>query len=398
LPSISADQPDDLPDPVSPLENEISGLKHILTPRFDPNSPNYIGDENKDYLQKILLEPENTQEPIPVSDWERIIRILFSLSDGEEPDIDSGNADQLNKGTIERQYAISSLMKLLSESRPYLIKDYSESVKKSELIMDINEIKEENQIFIRQAYCLGLTDYTVDSDKLFRPEESLNSGEAISILFRTLANLKLADPATSEEPTVETVPAVLFSSGQTSSPEASEGSSVENLVQEYKKYLEDLKKLKNSDAEKKLNLLNRAENIVNIDPIGEIINETLSLDQWRQILHEVFGIGYERIDPYQAFETNGTLPYDIAAITIFKLSEQFGGYETRDAAEEELEKAREAIPQFDTARDISKFAQMFSSGLLDGLYQIPGFTPQRPVNRSEALLIIKRMIEDTKFK
>ena len=70
-----------------------------------------------------------------------------------------------------------------------------------------------------------------------------------------------------------------------------------------------------------------------------------------------------------------------------------GGDKPRDATAQEIDLARQAIHQFDTSEDISKFVQLFSSGMLEGIFELPGFTPKRPVNNSEAMLLIMRIVK-----
>ena len=168
---------------------------------------------------------------------------------------------------------------------------------------------------------------------------------------------------------------------------------------EYNEFKADLQNSIISSSKKRLELLKLAEGIIGTDLYEyHAVDKPISIEQWAKLMNQVFGLESNEIDPYLSMGTDGILVYDIAAISIMKASNKLIGYDPRDATEKELEEARAAIPQFDTARDVSKFAQMFSSGLLEGLYNIPGFTPQRPVSEIEALLLVKRITEMYKIK
>lgn len=175
--------------------------------------------------------------------------------------------------------------------------------------------------------------------------------------------------------------------------------SIESILLEYNEYKAALEKSNKSSGKKRLDMLKSAEEIIGIHLNKyHTIDTPLDIVQWEKILSQVFGLEPTDFALSLDKETDGALSYDIAAISIMTSSRELLGYDPRDATDKELEEARESIPQFDTARDTDKFAQMFSSGLLDGLYCIPGFTPQRPVSEIEALLIVKRIIEDFKLK
>ena len=177
------------------------------------------------------------------------------------------------------------------------------------------------------------------------------------------------------------------------------GLPVEEIQKEYHTYRASLLKTNSTVSKKRLDLLRQAETIMDSGDNDEdqSYNVPITLGQWCNILYKVFDLEAEEIAPYLAYETGKTLPYDVAAISIFDHS-LYVSVNTEQPSAEVLDEARMAIPQFDTARDTNKFAQIFSSGLLEGLYQIPGFTPQRPVSKSEALLLIKRMVEKMKLK
>lgn len=398
------ESPSTIREPVEPapkassrLKNEISGLNFILASYLDSNHSLFVGEENKNYLQNFLFNSEETQEALPVSDWEKVVRILFSFGEEDDSNIKTYISDFDSEGKIERQHAVSGLMKLLSIRYPLSLGKNYESVKKSEIITDFDEISDKYQILVRQAYCLGFIDFTVDAERLFRPSDPLNQGEAISMLYRILTNfgLPVLEPAGS---TFSKAAPKMQSYSAPVSAQSIEALSIETIKQEYMTYLNSLNELTSSNGKKRSNLLVQAESIMEINFDNESINAPLSLEQWKQIFQELFGFELEQIDSYLSYETGGTLPYDIAAISIFELFDQNNGSKIRDAVTEDLEKARMAIPQFDTARDANKFAQMFSSGLLDGLYQIPGFTPKRPVNKAEAILLVKRIVEDMAIK
>ncbi len=376
---------------LSPVQKEIERLSIILNPYFDENSPLFIGQENKKFIQNYISKPEAFLEPLSVTDWEKFIRILFFFQTEDDDLIQTHVTDFTADGKIKRQHALAGLMRLLSSRYSLSLGEDSESLKKSDEIVDIELVAETHRLPVRQAYCIGLADFTVEESKLFRPFDALTSGEALSMLYRIIDSL--GPPVLNKEDALKAATAEPLSTAA-----INEGLPVEEIGKECQAYLDTLKKSGGSGSKKRLELLTKAEEIINIDYDYEGLIMPIDLEQWRQILHEVFNIELEVIEPYLAYETGGTLPYDVAAISIFKLSFLYGGYESKDASAEELEQARTAIPQFDTARDASKFAQMFTVGLLEGLYQIPGFTPQRPVSKSEALLLIKRMVEDMKIK
>lgn len=376
---------------LSPMKKEIERLSIILAPYFDENSPLFIGKENKKYLQHFISKPEIYLKPLEVDDWETIIRILFFFQAKDDGYTQTPITRLSDDEYIERQYALAGLMQLLSPLYNLSFDEDPESLKKSDEITDIETLTEACQLQVRQAYCIGLADITVDEKKLFRPFDDLTSGEALSMVYRIIDSL--GPPVFSKEDGLKVEAAEPMTIVA-----VNDGLPVEEIGKEYYAYRDTLQKSKSSSNKKKLELLTKAEMIVNMDDDYHDLNLPISLNRWRKILHEVFNIELEKIEPYLAYETGGALPYDVAAISIFKLSFLYGGYEARDASDDELESARAAIPQFDTARDISKFAQMFTSGLLEGLYQMPGFTPQRPVSNSEALLLIKRMVESMKIK
>jgi len=376
----------------SPLEKEAAGLKYILQSYLDIDSEHFIGEDNKEFLESDIIGNQSLFLPITAENWEKAVRIIFSFDDSNDQDLKMYIRDFAKDNKIERQYAVSGLMKLLSLRYSISLGGDAASVQKSEIISDLVDIDDTHQYLVRQAYCMGITDFSVDKDKLFRPFDYLSYGEAVSMLYRVLTNLGLPGSEQANGIIKTQVPVTEPSLPEDSS--ASGSYSVEVILLEYNEYKADLQNSSWAPGKKRLEMLQLAESIIGINLDGlHPIDRPLGIDSWAKILDKVFGLEYEDIDPYLSSSTDGMLPYDIAAISIMKASDKLLGYGPSDAAEHEVEEARAAIPQFDTARDTSKFAQMFSSGLLDGLYTIPGFTPQRPVTEIEALLLVKRIIE-----
>lgn len=379
----------------SPLKNETDGLRYILNPYLDFDSTQFIGEENKEILESILLNNQSPYLSIAAEDWERIVQIIFSFDDNGKQALETYINDFAKENRIERQHAVSILMKLLPLRYPIIIDGPVQNLQKSEVISDLNEVDDRYQDLIRQAFCLGFTDFSVDKNRLFRPFDYLSSAEAVSMLYRILSNLGMPVSEQAREPGNEQLPAE-----DKNLPESTSNAfSIESIFLEYNDYKTTLEKFNKSSDKKRLEMLNLAEDIIGLTYDDfYAVDKPLTIEKWAKILNQVFGLESEEIDPYLCFETDGTLPYDIASISIFKISDKLVGYAPRDATDKELEAAKTAIPQFDTARDINKFAQMFSSGLLEGLYNIPGFTPQRPVNETEALLLVKRIVEGFTFK
>lgn len=390
LPAVKAASTEEL------IKSEMDKLTIKLAPYMDSESPFYVGEEHKEYLLSYLLKPEGFMEPIEAAHWEKIVRLLFLFDKEKDKSIKMYISDFVYDKKLERQHAVSGLMKLLSMRYPLTLGGDFESLKKSNEISDIETLEDKHETLARQAYCLGLTDITVENSKAFRANSFLTRGEAASMLHRIL--LKLGLPAvTAEEietPVIENFEK-LPEADVLINPE--HALTIEDIRFEYESYIKSLREPKSSKKEKKLESLIKAQAILEIDFSDEnLLIESITIAQWKQILLEVFSLQAEQIEPYIYHETDGSVPFDAAAIGIFKLSWLSGGFDARDATEKELESARLAVPQFDTARDISKFAQMYSSGLLNGLYQMPGFTPQRPVSKAEAILIVKRIIENMK--
>jgi hypothetical protein len=393
--NIEAEAVAELP---SPLEKETEGLRYILEPYLNIGSEFYIGEENKKFLEANLLSNESPYLPVTAKDWEKVVRIIFMFnnSENDETAIKLYIRDFAKDDEIERQYAVAGLMKLLTLKYRLSLGEDTLSLQKSEVISDINEIEDKHQVLVREAYCLGFTDFSVDKNKIFRPYDSLNSAEAISMLYRVLSNLGLPGSVQAAEPDGAQLPA----NDDENLPEIiSNAFSVEVILLEYNEYKADLQNSSKSSLKKRLEMLLKAEDIIGID-FSEYyeVDQPLMLEQWAKILDQVFALDPGDIDPYLSFENGGTVSYDIVAISVMSSYKKLVGAEPGDVDEKELEEARAAIPQFDTSKDTGKFAKMFSSGLLEGLYNIPGFTPQRPVSQFEALLLVKRITEQYKMK
>ena len=117
------------------------------------------------------------------------------------------------------------------------------------------------------------------------------------------------------------------------------------------------------------------------------------MSNWAEILNETFEMDPESIEELLSDEQSNILTYEIFSISVYNLPELNRNLKLQNITDKELNEASNKIAQFETARDTDIFARLYVSGLIDGLYQIPGFTPQRPVNKTEALLMIKRLIE-----
>lgn len=380
----------------SPLEKETEGLRYILEPYLKVGSALFIGEDKKEYLEINLLSNESPYLPVTAENWEKVVQIIFSFHEDERQSLKMYIRDFSKDDQIERQYAVSGLMKLLSLKYPLSLGGDEASLQKSEVISDLTDIDDSHQELVRQAYCLGFTDFTVDKNKLFRPFDSLNNAEAVSMLYRILSNLGLPGSVQAAEPDGAQLPA----NDDENLPEIiSNAFSVEVILLEYNEYKADLQNSSKSSLKKRLEMLLKAEDIIGID-FSEYyeVDQPLMLEQWAKILDQVFALDPGDIDPYLSFENGGTVSYDIVAISVMSSYKKLVGAEPGDVDEKELEEARAAIPQFDTSKDTGKFAKMFSSGLLEGLYNIPGFTPQRPVSQFEALLLVKRITEQYKMK
>lgn len=379
----------------SPIEKETDGLRYILEPYFNKDNDLFIGYENKKFLESNLLENQYPYLPVSAENLERILQIIFSFNDSDKQVLKTYINEFSKVDKIERQYAVYIIMKLLPSKYPVYVDGSSCNLQKSEVISDLDDIDGNCQELVRQAFCLGFTDFSVEKNLHFRPFDSLNNAETISMLYRILSNLGLPASNQSEEPGGRQMPA----DNENLSENAPFAFSIESILLEYNEYKAALEKSNKSSGKKRLDMLKSAEEIIGIHLNKyHTIDTPLDIVQWEKILSQVFGLEPTDFALSLDKETDGALSYDIAAISIMTSSRELLGYDPRDATDKELEEARESIPQFDTARDTDKFAQMFSSGLLDGLYCIPGFTPQRPVSEIEALLIVKRIIEDFKLK
>lgn len=144
---------------------------------------------------------------------------------------------------------------------------------------------------------------------------------------------------------------------------------------------------------KRIEQLKTAESILEPGPLPEDGNAPLELDRWQRTLNEALGIDMDEVLNYTALSSSEFLTYDTAAISLFKLGFIINAFEIRDATEDEIAEARRLVPRLNEAMDISKFSQMVSSGLIRGISQMEGFSPQSPVTREEAMLLIKRVVE-----
>lgn len=372
---------------VSPsVNNELDGLNFNLTPYFTLDNALYLGQENIDYLNTVLLTSDNYDIPFSIYDWEKCIRLFFMFDKKDNELVKRHVTNYAKDNIIERQHAASGLLNLLSLRYPISMEGDSEIIEKSNIISDFNEIDNRHQNFVRLAYCYGITDYTVDMDRLFRPFDPLKKSEVISMFYRVFINFGIPVKVAKEEENQTLI------TGSVKELSAQDAFSNETLVNEYQEYLLTLNKSNKSRSKEKIVLLSKAESIISFTLKDVTESEPVSIEQWQQILHEVFGLNKEKVSAHTTFEGAETLTYDIAAISIFK----FYGFQSKKATTKEIEIAQQTIHQFDTARDTDILAQMLSSGLLDGLSEIPGFTPQRPVDKLEVLIIVKRIIEKLK--
>lgn len=375
------------------IEKETDGLRYILQPYLNKDNDLFIGYEDKKFLESNLLDNQYPNLSVPAENLERILQIIFSFNDSDKQVLKMYINQFASVNKIERQYAVYIIMKLLPSKYPVSFDGSSGNLRKSEVISDLDDIDGNCQDLVRQAFCLGFTDFSVEKNLLFRPFDSLNNAETISMLYRILSNLGLPVSNQSEVPDGRQKP------DENLSENTPIVFSIESILLEYNEYKAALEKSNKSSSKKRLEMLKSAEEIIGKHfSEHHTIDTSLGIIQWEKILSQVFGLESKDIALSLDKETNGALSYDIAAISIMMSSGELIGYDPRDATDKELEEARAAIPQFDTARDTDKFAQMFSSGLLDGLYCIPGFTPQRPVSEIEALLLVKRITEDFKLK
>lgn len=375
----------------SPLKHELEGLEYVLSPYLSPDHDLFIGDEDKKFIENNFLNPDNTGLYILAADWERVITITFSFDDNYSWSIKKFITNFANEEKIERQYAVSGLMNLLSLRYSLSLDMDNEDIQKSNILTDLDSIAEKHRLLIGKAFRLGFTDFSVDEFRLFRPTDYLSHGEAISMLYRVFTNLGL--PATEQVDSFINEDTSIASGNKSILNQQQETYSVESIYNEYRDYKNSLEKSNSSDNKKRLVILNQVEALLGIDLNSQISKHVLSIIEWVEILNQVFGIDKDEIKSYACFNKDGALTYDIVSITVYEFSYLMGGKTPRNANEQELSAAREAIQQFDTAEDISKFAQLYSSGMLEGIYELPGFTPKRPVNNAEAMLIIMRIVK-----
>lgn len=374
----------------SPLKQELEGLRYILIPYLVTDNNLFIGDENKIYIENYLLNPDTTDLTLNAADWERVVRLLLAFDDDDRIHIKKNITDLTFNDRIERQYAVAGLMNLLPLRYSLSLDTDSEDLKKTIVLNDLETVEEDYKSLISTAFRFGFTDFSVDSSRLFRPNAYLNRGEAISMFYRIFINLGL--PGVKEEESIVKQD-TSDSQVEISTNNQQHAFSVEDLFDEYRDCKDSLSMSKVTADKGKLEMLNQAEDLLDIHSYAQISNDAINVDKWIEIMSKVFKINTDEIKAYITCSTDNTLTYDIAAKSIFMFPYLMGGDKPRDASEKELNAAREAIPQFDTAEDISKFAQMFSSGILEGIYKIPGFTPKRPMNNAETLLLIMRIVK-----
>lgn len=375
----------------TPLKNELEGLKYVLTPYLSSDNVFFVGSENKDFIENYFLNPDDTNLSISTADWKRIVKILLVFDDKYNSSLTKYISNFAADEKIERQYAVSGLMNLLSIRYSLPLEIESEDMQKSNIINDLDDVDEKHKSLICKAFRLGFTDFTVEEYRLFRPSVYLSRGEAISMFYRIFSNLGLPINEHSDTLYYETGPCV---HEEVSTPDQShEAYSIENIYNEYQDYKSSLEKSKSSANRKRVEMLNLAEEILRTHTDSQISKDTLSIDEWIDILDQVFEIDSDKVKALIPCQTDRALTFDIVAISIFEFSYLMGGDKPRDATAQEIDLARQAIHQFDTSEDISKFVQLFSSGMLEGIFELPGFTPKRPVNNSEAMLLIMRIVK-----
>ncbi len=376
-----------IPDESTPLKKEIEGLIYIIEPSLNSKSNYFIGNENKEYIEEKFLYPDNTYFLMTVGDWNKVISVLFTAGTNEDVSIMKYLPGYKDSDLLSRQDAISSLINLLASIPSITIEEDTSAMQKSYVLSDLEEVSEEKQLLIRNAFCLGFTDLNVESTKTFQPNNYLNRNDSVSILYRVFSNLGFPITTLPQDDNLslitETEP-TLYSE---------ELFSIEKIYNEYNTYMDDLTKRGKSADKKRIDMLNKADSILTKDAEIELHTPVLSKEKFIRILHEVFGLEQEEIDIFLTYDTGDAISFDSAAIVIFTSSNLLGQATPKEATNKELEEARALIPQFDTAIDVNTLSQMLSSGLLNGIYQIPGFTPKRPVSNTEALILVKRIIE-----
>lgn len=375
----------------SPLKKELDGLRYVLKPYLSAGNELFIGNYDKEYIENYFLNPDTSNLAMPATDWERVVRLLLVFDDENCQYVKTNITDYTIDDKIERKYALAGLMNLLALRYPLSLDADNEELQKSIVITDLETIEEKHKLLIRKAYCLGFTDFSVDETRLFRPDAFLNRGEAISMFYRIFTNLGL--PSANPDDSMVINDTVNTTKDTSSSDQTQEVYSVEDIISEYYYYKNSLLKSKKTADITKLEMLYRAEKILDIDNRSQFSRNTLDINTWIFILSEVFELENEQVKACIPNNKYNILTYDVAAISIFEFPNLTGEEKPGDVDEKELIAAREAIPQFDTAEDISRFARMFSSGILEGIHKIPGFTPKRPVNNAEALLIIMRIVK-----
>ena len=364
------------PEP-SPINNETNVLGELLIPYLDPDNSYYVGDAEADFIRTILLSPDNAHGPVAWDEWTKLIQLLFK-PEKKHDNIFKKYTPTNTDGYIERQFAISILMELLSER--YTPEKEQTASDASNVIIDLDSVGQNEKSLILKAYYSGFTDYTLDENNFFRPKDYLSRSEAISTLCRILTNYgypALETSAVSNEPFAGENPQAAYS--------------VESIFNECYLWVNEMNKSNNKKSAKKLETYKKAEEIIFADNSSS--QGPLTLKSWLQILDQAMGVDTAKINSTLDCGKEGILTYDMAAVSIFSFKELYGGFGEISVTNKEFNNVHDSVSQFDTSQDTDKFAKLFVSGLIDGLYQVPGFTPQRPVNKAEALLLIKRIIE-----
>jgi hypothetical protein len=378
------------PDDSSPQMKETEGLIYILEASFDSQSDIFIGNENKEYLVENYLFPENKYFFMTAGEWNKIISILFSAGDNS---ISARNylSGYMENDLINRQDAVSSIMKVLASIPSITIEEDASALHKSYVLTDLDDLSEENQLLIRNAYCLGFTDLNIDSAKKFRPNDYLSRNDSVSILYRIFSNLgfPINKLTQNEDPSAAT--------DTEPGGNSEELYSLEHIYTEYNNYLDNLFKRGKSSDKKKINMLNKAESILTKSTEIGSSSPVLSKENFTRLLSEVFGLDQKEVDQYLIHETDDAISFDGLAIIVFNSPKLLGQATPEEASQKALDEARAIIPQFDTAQDADSLSHMLSTGLINGIHEIPGFTPQRPVTNAEALIVIKRIVENMKI-
>lgn len=359
---------------------ELDGLKKFISPYLTSESELFAGKESVSILNQYVLNSSLLDEPIPVSHLETLIRCAFYFRQDDESNqfIKMYLTDFNEDGFISREAATAGMMKLISARYPISLGGNAEDFIASDAITDLNECEDRFEFLIRQAFCEGLTDQTVDASLNFRPKDSLSYGEAVSMVYRVLSKYGLYEPVQNPSP---------------DSDNALSDGSIEWMQNECADYYQKLQSDNQDSAVNKMNILKKAEGIIEPGSTLESWNQPMEIEKWQSVLCDALGLNRDEVLTYTTLGQDSIFSWDIAAISIFKLGFKLNAFDIRDATEPEIESARAAVNNFDSAMDISKFAQMYASGILSGICEDPGFSPNVAVSRGETLLLVKRIVE-----